>query len=43
VRAALDSGGVLVSAGNARAFWVLADREGNEICACTRQDRDPPT
>lgn len=38
--AALDAGGVLVSAERARAFWVLADAEGNEICVCTWQDRD---
>ena len=38
--AALDAGGVLVSADNARAWWVLADVEGNEICICTWQDRD---
>jgi 4a-hydroxytetrahydrobiopterin dehydratase len=38
--AALDAGGVLVNADNARAWWVLADREGNEICICTWQDRD---
>jgi 4a-hydroxytetrahydrobiopterin dehydratase len=40
LRAALDAGGVLVSDDAARAFWVLADREGNEICICTWQDRD---
>ena len=40
VQAALDAGGVLVNADNARAFWVLADAEGNEICVCTWQDRD---
>lgn len=38
--AALDAGGVLVNADNARAWWVLADVEGNEICICTWQDRD---
>jgi 4a-hydroxytetrahydrobiopterin dehydratase len=38
--AALDAGGTLVSAHRARAFWVLADAEGNEICICTWQDRD---
>ena len=42
VRAALDAGGVLVSDDRARAFWVLADVEGNEACVCTWQDRDPP-
>jgi 4a-hydroxytetrahydrobiopterin dehydratase len=40
VRASLDAGGVLVSDARARAFWVLADAEGNEICICTWQDRD---
>jgi 4a-hydroxytetrahydrobiopterin dehydratase len=40
VRAALDAGGRLVSDAAARAFWVLADVEGNEVCVCTWQDRD---
>jgi 4a-hydroxytetrahydrobiopterin dehydratase len=40
IQAALDAGGVLVSDDEARAFWVLADVEGNEICICTWQDRD---
>ncbi len=40
VAAAIDAGGTLVSAERARAFWVLADAEGNEICLCTWQDRD---
>ncbi len=40
IRAALDAGGTLVSDAAARAFWVLADPEGNEICICTWQDRD---
>ncbi|MDJ0770279.1 MAG: VOC family protein [Ilumatobacter sp.] len=40
VRAALDAGGRLVSDARARAFWVLADAEGNEACVCTWQDRD---
>jgi 4a-hydroxytetrahydrobiopterin dehydratase len=38
--AALAAGGVLVSDAEARAFWILADTEGNEICICTWQDRD---
>jgi 4a-hydroxytetrahydrobiopterin dehydratase len=38
--AALEAGGTLVSDAHARAFWVLADAEGNEICICTWQDRD---
>jgi 4a-hydroxytetrahydrobiopterin dehydratase len=40
VRAALAAGGRLVSDAGARAFWVLADVEGNEVCVCTWQDRD---
>ena len=38
--AALAAGGRLVSDARARAFWVLADAEGNEACVCTWQDRD---
>lgn len=38
--AALAAGGTLVNDAEARAFWVLADPEGNEICPCTWQDRD---
>ena len=40
VAAALAAGGRLVSDARARAFWVLADGEGNEACICTWQDRD---
>ena len=40
VTAALAAGGRLVSGDRARAFWVLADVEGNEACVCTWQDRD---
>jgi len=40
VAAALAAGGRLVSDDAARAFWVLADAEGNEVCVCTWQDRD---
>ena len=40
VEAALAAGGRLVSDDHARAFWVLADAEGNEVCVCTWQDRD---
>ena len=36
---ALEAGGTLVSDARARAFWVLADAEGNEVCICTWQDR----
>jgi 4a-hydroxytetrahydrobiopterin dehydratase len=42
VRAAIDAGGRLVSDTHARAFWVLADAEGNEVCVCTWTDRDKP-
>lgn len=38
---ALAAGGTMVSDARARAFWILADAEGNEICVCTWQDRDP--
>jgi 4a-hydroxytetrahydrobiopterin dehydratase len=40
IAAALAAGGKLVSDAQARAFWVLADAEGNEACVCTWQDRD---
>ena len=40
IAAALVAGGTLVSERAARAFWVLADPEGNEACVCTWQDRD---
>jgi 4a-hydroxytetrahydrobiopterin dehydratase len=40
VAAALAAGGHLVSDAEARAFWVLADAEGNEVCVCTWLDRD---
>ena len=39
VAAALAAGGRLVSDAHARAFWVLADADGNEACVCTWQDR----
>lgn len=38
--AALANGGTLVTDAHARAFWVLADAEGNEVCICTWLDRD---
>lgn len=38
--AALAAGGTLLTDRYAKAFWVLADAEGNEICLCTWQDRD---
>jgi 4a-hydroxytetrahydrobiopterin dehydratase len=37
---AIAAGGHLVSDSRARAFWILADPEGNEACVCTWQDRD---
>jgi 4a-hydroxytetrahydrobiopterin dehydratase len=40
VGAAIAAGGTLVSEAHARAFWVLADVEGNEVCVCTWHDRD---
>ncbi len=40
IAAALAAGGTLVSDERAKAFWVLADADGNEVCVCTWQDRD---
>lgn len=40
VAAGLAAGGTLLSDDAARAFWVLADPEGNEVCVCTCDDRD---
>jgi 4a-hydroxytetrahydrobiopterin dehydratase len=39
IEAALAAGGRLVSDDHAKAFWVIADAEGNEACICTWQDR----
>jgi 4a-hydroxytetrahydrobiopterin dehydratase len=39
IAAALGAGGTLVTDQYAKAFWVLADAEGNEACICTWQDR----
>ncbi|MEO6653579.1 MAG: VOC family protein [Ilumatobacteraceae bacterium] len=39
IAAAIAAGGRLVSDDRARAFWVLADADGNEACVCTWQDR----
>lgn len=39
IAAALKAGGRMVSDRAARAFWILADAEGNEACICTWQDR----
>ena len=41
IAAAVAAGGLLASAADAPAFWVLADPEGNRVCLCTWQDRDP--
>lgn len=41
IAAATAAGGVLVSDAHAPAFWVLADADGNDVCLCTWQDRDP--
>ncbi len=40
IERAVAAGGRLISDSAARALWVLADPEGNEICVCTWQDRD---
>ena len=40
IAAALGAGGHLVSDYWAKAFWILADAEGNEVCVCTWQDRE---
>jgi 4a-hydroxytetrahydrobiopterin dehydratase len=40
IAAALAAGGRLLTDQYAKAFWVLADPEGNEACICTWQDRD---
>lgn len=42
LEAALAAGGELVSDEAAPSFWVLADPEGNRVCLCTWQDREPP-
>ncbi len=39
IAAALAVGGTMVSDRRARAFWILADADGNEACICTWQDR----
>lgn len=40
IDAALAAGGRLTYTGDAPAWWVLADPEGNEVCVCTWQGRD---
>ncbi len=39
IAATIAAGGTLVSDAEARAFWILADADGNEACICTWQDR----
>lgn len=39
VQAALAAGGCLVSDAFARAWWIVADADGNEACVCTWEDR----
>lgn len=39
VQTAIEAGGTLVTDRYARAWWVLADADGNEACVCTWQDR----
>jgi 4a-hydroxytetrahydrobiopterin dehydratase len=39
IESALAAGGTMVTDRWAKAFWVLADPEGNEACICTWQDR----
>ncbi len=40
IAAAIAAGGRLISDDRAKAFWILADAEGNEACICTWQDRN---
>lgn len=39
IAAAIAAGGRMVSDERAKAFWILADADGNEACICTWQDR----
>ena len=41
IDAALAAGGTFVSDDRAPAFTVLADPEGNKVCVCTWQGREP--
>ena len=41
IDAALAAGGTFVSDDEAPAFTVLADPEGNQVCVCTWQGREP--
>jgi len=40
LEAAIAAGGTLVTDRYAKAWWVLADADGNEACICTWQDRE---
>jgi len=39
IDAAVAAGGRLVTDESAPSFWVLADRDGNQVCLCTWQGR----
>ena len=41
IEAAVAAGGTVIDDTEAPAFWVIADPEGNEVCICTWQGRDP--
>ena len=41
IDAALAAGGTFISDDHAPAFTVLADPEGNKVCVCTWQGREP--
>lgn len=41
IAAALAAGGTLVSDSEAPSFTVLADADGNRVCVCTWQAREP--
>jgi 4a-hydroxytetrahydrobiopterin dehydratase len=41
IDAALAAGGTFVSDDHAPAFTILADPEGNKVCVCTWQGREP--
>ena len=41
LEAAVAAGGTLVSDAEAPSFWILADPQGNRVCLCTWQDRNP--
>jgi 4a-hydroxytetrahydrobiopterin dehydratase len=41
IEAAVAAGGAVVSERWAPSFWVLADPDGNRVCLCTWQEREP--